>query len=636
MPGRSYADFDLWVSSGRSGYPLRATGFPHGEARGTLRWSFEIPAPGSGSPGLRNLTPLAPASAGTEPKVFGEKLFQAVFKGKIDRLFTASRAQARAESRPLRLRLHLSAVPALSRLPWEYLFDPERRLFLAHEISIVRYLESPDPCGALQVEPPLRIVVIRALPADCEPLAIEEEWNQIRTALRRRFLPGRARVETLKSSTFEALQERLEAGPCHVLHFIGHGALVSGKGMLLFEGEDGKSAPVDALRLSTLLRDRGVRLVVLNSCYGAHPSWDDPWIGVAQDLVHKGIPAVVAMQSVITDRAALRFSQRFYRSLAENATIDTALSAARRSLFFHGDNAEWGTPVLYTQSPDGNLFDVPPPSVGERVRVATVRGAWLAALLLAAWAAWWFWYRDRRAPASPECPSPPGTDIRFVLIPKGKFMMGANRKGERPIHGVEITRSFCMGQFEVTERQWAQVMTGKPDPPTEPLDNRPKTEVSLDDVHQFLARLNQRAGRPRFRLPYEAEWEYAARAGSTTPYSFGKDPSELYKYGHCLSKAGRDDYGNVALVGQYQPNGWNLYDMYGNVWEWVEDYYGDYPAGAVQDPKGPAEGTSRVRRGGAYDSSVAKCRSAYRDPWPPVKGSYDLGFRIVEDLQRRW
>jgi len=602
---------------------------------------------------LRDLR-QAPREDLDDPKAVGEALYRAVFTGRIGRLFHESVARL-APGQTLRLRLHLDDVPELSHIAWEYLRDPDRGLFLAQtsHISIVRYLGILDPGRPLPGAPPLEVVVVSAQPKDLPALAAGEEWEHLRAALGGKASSRRVHLEVLPSSTFEALAERLQRGPCHILHFLGHGSFdePSRTGKLFFEDDRGTSAPIDADRLSTLLFGSEVRLVVLNTCRGAEASVDDAFSGVAQALVRKGIPAVVAMQFEITDRAAVRFAKKFYRPIAEGESIDFCLAQARRELYFHGDDAEWGTPVLYTCAPNGHLFEVAPRQGAERWREVVARPAVLAAAAALLGGAITVGLLSRpvpvpavpssspvvqRAPASPECPAPPGTDIRFVLIPKGAFTMGFSKKGEGPPHHVEITRSFCLGQFEVTERQWEQVMTGNPDLPVGPGDDLPKSGISWNDAQDFLARLNLLAGRRRFRLPSEAEWEYAARAGSPDRYSFGDNPADLDQYGHCLSPARsddrRNDRRNVAPVGQYKPNRWNLYDMHGNVWEWVEDFYGDYPRDSVVDPTGPPQGTSRVRRGGGFQSRVDRCRSASRDPWPPSRGARDLGFRIVEVL----
>jgi formylglycine-generating enzyme required for sulfatase activity len=205
-------------------------------------------------------------------------------------------------------------------------------------------------------------------------------------------------------------------------------------------------------------------------------------------------------------------------------------------------------------------------------------------------------------------------------------MMGSGRKDEKPVHAVEITRPFCLGQFEITERQWEQVMSGDPKPPQKSTDNLPKTYVSWEEAEEFVSKINGPVGKLRFRLPTEAEWEYAARAGTTWHYSFGDDPSELSRYGNCGSKK--------APVGQFLPNPWHLYDMHGNLWEWVEDRYGDYSAELAIDPHGPAQGERRVRRGGGFESSNDNCQSTARKSAEPEKRLRNVGFRIVEILDK--
>jgi formylglycine-generating enzyme required for sulfatase activity len=155
--------------------------------------------------------------------------------------------------------------------------------------------------------------------------------------------------------------------------------------------------------------------------------------------------------------------------------------------------------------------------------------------------------------------------------------------------------------------------------------NRPVENVSWEDVQEFLRRLNAKEGGTQYRLPTEAEWEYAARAGSTTAYSFGDNSDRLGEYAWYAENSG----GTTHPVGQRKPNAWGLYDMHGNVWEWVQDWYGNYPAEAATDPQGPASGSERVGRGGDWHGGAGHCRAAYRLRGSPGNRGGILGFRLL-------
>lgn len=209
----------------------------------------------------------------------------------------------------------------------------------------------------------------------------------------------------------------------------------------------------------------------------------------------------------------------------------------------------------------------------------------------------------------------------FVLIPAGVFIMGS--KEERPIHQVTIRRQFSLGRYPVTQAQWAAVM-GK-NPSTFRGKHRPVENVSWDDVQEFIRRLNAGEGGEQYRLPTEAEWEYAARAGSTTTYSFGDDEGQVGEYAWYAANA----RGTTHPVGQLRPNAWGLYDMHGNVWEWVQDWYTTYPSEAVTDPRGPSLGSSKVRRGGSWFGTARNCGSANRNFAEPGDRLDRLGFRLL-------
>jgi formylglycine-generating enzyme required for sulfatase activity len=218
--------------------------------------------------------------------------------------------------------------------------------------------------------------------------------------------------------------------------------------------------------------------------------------------------------------------------------------------------------------------------------------------------------------------------MEFVLIPAGTFQMGSSDSdayADKPVHTVRLTQPFYLGKYEVTQSQWQAVMGNNPSKFTgDP--NRPVENVSWDDVQEFIRRLNTREGGATYRLPTEAEWEYAARAGTTTHWSFGDDESQLGRYAW--------DYdGETHPVGQLQPNPWGLYDMHGNVGEWVQDWYGHYASGTAVDPAGPSSGSERVTRGGCWFGPTSHCRSADRAFTPPGIRVNRLGFLLLRVAQ---
>ena len=151
--------------------------------------------------------------------------------------------------------------------------------------------------------------------------------------------------------------------------------------------------------------------------------------------------------------------------------------------------------------------------------------------------------------------------------------------------------------------------------------------VSWNDAQEFIKRLNAREGHGRYRLPTEAEWEYAARAGTTTAYSFGDDVGQLGKY----AWHGEDfSSGGTHPIGQKEPNTWGFHDMHGNVWEWVQDWYADrHDGSATTDPTGPRTGAHRVVKGGSWHQTSTSWRSAYRKPYEPDYRGISIGFRVA-------
>jgi formylglycine-generating enzyme required for sulfatase activity len=234
----------------------------------------------------------------------------------------------------------------------------------------------------------------------------------------------------------------------------------------------------------------------------------------------------------------------------------------------------------------------------------------------------------------PQQPAAPRTlrnsiNMELVLIQAGTFQMGSNAGDdeEKPVHTIRLSRPFYLGKYEVTQAQWEAVMGNNPSKFKGDL-NRPVENVSWDDVQEFIRRLNAKEDGARYRLPTEAEWEYAARAGSTTAYSFGGSASQLGQSAWYGDNAGTTTH----PVGQLQPNAWGLYDMHGNVWEWVQDWRGSYASDTVTDPTGPHSGSSRVYRGGSWFSSARLCRSASRSHDAPGSRASYLGFRLLREV----
>jgi formylglycine-generating enzyme required for sulfatase activity len=214
------------------------------------------------------------------------------------------------------------------------------------------------------------------------------------------------------------------------------------------------------------------------------------------------------------------------------------------------------------------------------------------------------------------------TTLELVRIAPGRFQMGSDNgeSDEKPVHQVTIRWGFELGKYEVTQAQWAAVMGSNPSQFTACGGGCPVEQVSWDDVQTFIGTLNARRDGYTYRLPTEAEWEYAARAGTTGDYAGNLDELGWYD-----KNAG----GTTHPVGQKRPNAWGLYDMHGNVWEWVSDWSASYPAGSVTDPTGASSGAYRVFRGGSWGGTAGYCRSADRGRVRPGDRGGNLGFRLL-------
>jgi formylglycine-generating enzyme required for sulfatase activity len=223
-----------------------------------------------------------------------------------------------------------------------------------------------------------------------------------------------------------------------------------------------------------------------------------------------------------------------------------------------------------------------------------------------------------------------GIGIEFLVISDGSFMMGSPERdgeadfAEKPQHRVTIGKPFCLGRYPVTQAQWATVMGNNPS--AFKGRNNPVENVSWRDAQVFIRNLKAIEKEDGYRLPTEAEWEYAVRAETSSAYFFCENAAQLELHAWYTANSG----GTTHPVGEKRPNAWGLHDMYGNVWEWVEDWYGAYRSGPDENP--PGTGDLRVIRGGSWFCDSWFCRSAYRDRYAPDRQSSGIGFRLAFTL----
>lgn len=245
-----------------------------------------------------------------------------------------------------------------------------------------------------------------------------------------------------------------------------------------------------------------------------------------------------------------------------------------------------------------------------------------------------------------------GVTLELLWVEPGVFHMSspaneAGRDDDEPAFQATLCHGYWLGRFEVTQAQWSVVMGTNPSEFSELGPDAPVENVSWEDAMRFCRRVTRRErawqripSQYSFRLPTEAQWEYACRAGTTTAYAWGN----RFPEGICNAEnsEGTGEDGNVATfhkqgrpvsssmpVGTFEPNAWGFYDMHGNVWEWCHDWYADYPAKPETEPNGPDTGEIKVLRGGSWFSGKGRCRSANRDWGDPGNRYHDLGFRLA-------
>jgi cellulose biosynthesis protein BcsQ len=312
----------------------------------------------------------APPAADTALHL-GACLFRTFLVGEVLRRFDVSRSKAHAAGVPLRVRIRTSD-PALTALPWELLYDHRNQIHLSLSAMspIVRYIELPEPIAPVSTPKPIRILGVVANPPDQPPLLVREEKQRVENAVQKLIARGVVELEWLRQDTWRALQQKLRGRTWHILHYIGHGTVLegSGEGALAFTTEDARATQwLRASVLANIASAQRFSLVLLNSCDGARLGAPGAFKSSAALLVQRGVPAVVAMQHKISDRAAIEFARSFYEAAADGLAIEDAVTQARVAVDASSKDAtgDWATPVLFMRAADGRLF----PSGGE-VRVA--------------------------------------------------------------------------------------------------------------------------------------------------------------------------------------------------------------------------------------------------------------------------
>lgn len=506
----------------------------------------------------------------------GHRLYSAIFSRAVLSLLTLAENSLHPWEG---LRLRIQVGPEISEWPFETLHDKRAFLALRKDRLIVR--GHPKPMGTLWAPRPLRVLVVVSNPRSqsLDTLDVEKEWKEIQDALFPLVQKKKVKVERLDTPTLSDLAAELGKKKFHVLHFIGHGKFNAGEagGVIYLKASDGNATAVPGPVLAELLCNfSSIRLVVLNTCEGAL-GYGDRFSGVAQALILKEIPAVLAMQAKIPDPAAILFSRSFYERLAKGRPIDRALRKVRYELFLAGTGkeADWAMPVLFLGAKNGELFRLP----FWRWILALLLTLSLVAILLTI------------KPWKSHCPEPKAVDMDFVWI--------------EPAPGSKISKPYCLGVHEVSRGEWEAVMGANSLPKEQRGDDDLPVGASYIRVKEFIRKLNEQEGKPSYRLPTEVEWEYAA---------IGPGRS---RGGNCKDT---DDYDGPAPVGSFRTNDWGLYDMVGNVWEWVEA------------PDATADRS--VRRGAAWDSAKQSCRLTNRKSVEADRNLTNTGFRLARDVHK--
>lgn len=349
-----YLDFELELGEEdrAKGWPVAVVHSPAGNVRGLLTLPDD----------LRKSAMNAHALGRADTIAFGASLFDRLFiETGVYPTYRESLGMADAHGKSLRIKLRI-VDPALTAIPWELLYEARRGEFLvlAQQTPLIRYIEAPQPLQPLRISLPLRILGVAVDPTGA--LDLEKEKAVVATAIAPLVRNGAAALTWLNGGTWRDLQRSLRGAPWHIFHFIGHGGYdeAANEGFLLFADETGEVDPLSAIELGRLLASQpSLRLAVINACHGATSVPAAPQSSIAGLLIRRGVPAVIAMQSALADRAAIELSHTFYESLSGGLPLEASLTEARIAVsLIARDRTDWAAPVAFLRAPDGVLFSI--------------------------------------------------------------------------------------------------------------------------------------------------------------------------------------------------------------------------------------------------------------------------------------
>jgi len=588
-------------------------------------------------------------------------------------------------------------IPEVAVLPWEFMCLPaaanlgDRWLGTDPNIVFSRRRALWDYAPPIQLEKgeKLRIALAISAPKDLGIVKYEE----VQEALENLAKDQAERIELLpivNPATPSAIDRLLEQKP-HIFHFIGHGQMQNEAGE-----EGGQIALMQKVFNTALWRDAGFfselfnrwspGVVVLQACESGMLSASKAFAGVASKIVQMNIPVVVAMQYEVSNITASQFAYEFYERLAKGEPVDIAAQNGRRAIALntHYRKRDFATPVIFMRVQDGYLFKRDEKSNNsnnleefptqlqftrqqQKLPILSTPRQGIEGL-------------EKQQNTKLIIPSIPGTQafefitvtidaqgekisryskqnqcliedlgkgvmLEMIVIPGGEFLMGSSEAegkrytNERPQHLVKV-KPFLMSKTPITQAQWREVAcleevyhNLKLRPSNSGGKNHPVTKVSWYDAIEFCARLSQNTGH-EYRLPSEAEWEYACRAGTTTPFHFGETiTSNLANYNGGSPYASEP---TTTPVGSFHfANSFGLFDMHGNVWEWCLDNWHQNYNNAPSNGDAwldSSENQNRVMRGASWRNEPSMCRSSYRQHINASEIFTNVGFRIVRSL----